>query len=245
MNSGSLMTNQIEKMKSFIQFEAHNKCEEILAKACQDKEAKKLEMIHKEKEKIETEFEKKVKSVSTNNKIQMSKDLSTQRMSILTKADELMTNIKKETLAKMATIVDSDMYDDLLEKLIFEGLVRINETDVKIVCREVDFEKCQRLADKAAAEFAHTVQSVKDETGTKCLHEHMQDVFEHGCKVTVQKAPMHLPDSCCGGVALANAAGNISCMNTLRARLDICFEEQMPQVRDMLYHGVVLGDLQL
>jgi vacuolar-type H+-ATPase subunit E/Vma4 len=37
------MGGQIDKMVSFIHFEAKNKKEEILAKAKQDKEAKKLE----------------------------------------------------------------------------------------------------------------------------------------------------------------------------------------------------------
>ena len=63
------MRDQIEKMVSFIQFEAHNKREEILAKASQDKEAKKLEMIHRAREKIDVEFDKKIKNVSTKNKM--------------------------------------------------------------------------------------------------------------------------------------------------------------------------------
>ena len=43
------MGGQIDKMVSFIHFEAKNKKEEILAKAKQDKEAKKLELVHREK----------------------------------------------------------------------------------------------------------------------------------------------------------------------------------------------------
>ena len=50
------MGGQIDKMVSFIQFEAKNKKEEILAKAKQDKEAKKLEMVHREKLKIDSDF---------------------------------------------------------------------------------------------------------------------------------------------------------------------------------------------
>ena len=63
------MGTQIDKMVSFIQFEAKNKKEEILAKAKQDKEAKKLEMVHREKLKIDNEFNKKIKNVDIQNKM--------------------------------------------------------------------------------------------------------------------------------------------------------------------------------
>ena len=63
------MGGQIDKMVSFIQFEAKNKKEEILAKAKQDKEAKKLEVVHREKLKIDADFNKRIKNVDTQTKM--------------------------------------------------------------------------------------------------------------------------------------------------------------------------------
>jgi hypothetical protein len=63
------MGGQIDKMVSFIHFEAKNKKEEILAKAKQDKEAKKLEVVHREKLKIDADFNKRIKNVDTQNKM--------------------------------------------------------------------------------------------------------------------------------------------------------------------------------
>ena len=63
------MGGQIDKMVSFIHFEAKNKKEEILAKAKQDKEAKKLEMVHREKLNIDADFNKRIKNVDTSNKM--------------------------------------------------------------------------------------------------------------------------------------------------------------------------------
>ena len=63
------MGGQIDKMVSFIHFEAKNKREEILAKAKQDKEAKKLETVHRERLKIEADFNKKIKNVETMEKM--------------------------------------------------------------------------------------------------------------------------------------------------------------------------------
>ena len=63
------MGGQIDKMVSFINFEAKNKREEILAKAKQDKEAKKLETVHRERLKIEADFNKKIKNVETMEKM--------------------------------------------------------------------------------------------------------------------------------------------------------------------------------
>jgi len=39
---------------------------------------------------------------------------------------------------------------------------------------------------------------------------------------------------CFGGVMLANAAGNIVLNNTLDSRAELCFEESLPEIREML-----------
>ena len=44
-----------------------------------------------------------------------------------------------------------------------------------------------------------------------------------------------LPDAMVGGVRLVGDNGRIVCDNTLRTRLDICIEEQLPAVRASLF----------
>ena len=39
----------------------------------------------------------------------------------------------------------------------------------------------------------------------------------------------------CGGVILYNMNKRIVCTNTLQSRLDLCFEELLPQIRSLLF----------
>ena len=39
----------------------------------------------------------------------------------------------------------------------------------------------------------------------------------------------------CGGVVLYNMNKRIVCTNTLQSRLDLCFEELLPQIRSLLF----------
>ena len=46
--------------------------------------------------------------------------------------------------------------------------------------------------------------------------------------------------SCSGGVVLVNGNGTISCSNTLDARLDIAFEEQLPAIREKVFGSMTI-----
>lgn len=39
----------------------------------------------------------------------------------------------------------------------------------------------------------------------------------------------------CGGVILTNTNRKIVCINTLKSRLDLCFEELLPHIRKLLF----------
>lgn len=42
-------------------------------------------------------------------------------------------------------------------------------------------------------------------------------------------------DGNCGGVILFSENGMIKCTNTINSRLDLCFEEILPDIRKMLF----------
>lgn len=39
----------------------------------------------------------------------------------------------------------------------------------------------------------------------------------------------------CGGIILTNTNRKIVCINTLKSRLDLCFEELLPHIRKLLF----------
>ena len=65
------------------------------------------------------------------------------------------------------------------------------------------------------------------------------EVAKVTCRVNTD-ASKHLPDhACCGGITVTACHGRIVCDNTLDARIQLCYEELLPQIRHELWdkHG--------
>merc|ERR1712023_534806 len=86
-------------------------------------------------------------------KIKKSKQASEARMQVLTEADKLVMSMKDEANLEVGKLAGAPAYDQLLEDLIVEALIRINEPVVSLVCREADLAKVKAAAPKAAVTF--------------------------------------------------------------------------------------------
>jgi V-type H+-transporting ATPase subunit E len=121
-------------------------------------------------------------------------------------------------------------------------LIRLNEPVCSLVCRQADLARVKAAAAKAT-------QTFKAKAMASATH---QEVGQKGCKVTVNETTFLEPaptsadqaaPSCCGGIVALNGNNSISCNNTLDARLNIAFEEQLPAIRQMLFGDMVLGQI--
>ena len=167
------------------------------------------------------------------------------RMKVLIEADDVIMKMKSEAKVEVAKISGGGSYKQLVESLIVEALIRLNETSCSLVCRQQDVAVVKSVVNSARDKFVASARA----SGLA----HMQEVGTKGCTVTVneqtflppspdQVASPDLP-SCCGGIVALNGNGTISCANTLDARLDIAFEEQLPVIRDKIFGDMVLGQL--
>lgn len=111
-----------------------------------------------------------------------------------------------------------------------------------LVCREADLARVKTAAVKATAKFEAKALASKTHA----------EVGKKKCKVTVNETTFLDPapasadqttPSCCGGIVALNGNNTISCNNTLDARLNIAFEEQLPKLRKMIFDDMVLGAL--
>ena len=108
-----------------------------------------------------------------------------------------------------------------------QALIKIEEEDCVVLCRQADVGLCQSQA-------ASAIQTYKDiiakETGEKL-----------NPKVTVNTdAKKMLQDhSCMGGIVLTACHGRIVCDNTLDARIQLTYSELLPEIRNELWdkHG--------
>ena len=123
-----------------------------------------------------------------------------------------------------------------------QALIRINEPVVSLVCRKEDLARVKTAAGKATTAFK--AKAMASETH--------KEVGQKGCKVTVNEVTFLEPaptsagagkPSCCGGIVALNGNNTISCNNTLDARLNIAFEEQLPTIRQKLFGDMVLGQI--
>lgn len=122
-----------------------------------------------------------------------------------------------------------------------QAMIRMNETRVSICCRQQDVSVVQGVVSSAKTKFVAAAKA----SGLP----HM-GACAKGVEVTVDQkhflppgpetvASPDLP-SCCGGVVIVNGSGTISCTNTLDARLDIAFEEQLPVIREKVFGGMTI-----
>jgi len=224
-NNGDADANKrIKQMINFIKQEAHEKAEEIRLKAEEDFQVEKGKIINPERLKLNQEFEKKFKELEIQRRIEFSTQINKARLEVLEKRGKFMAEIEETSFQRLGELKkDSKKYENLLYKLIIQGLIRIDESQIKIHCLKQDLNALQNVFSKAVAEFKVIW---KDQVGE-----------ESNAEVSVE-TERFLSDSRVGGIVMTARQNKIVLDNTLAARLEICSESLLPIIRGRLF-GVV------
>ncbi|KAL2619891.1 hypothetical protein R1flu_000096 [Riccia fluitans] len=225
----SMVSNQVTQMVQFIRQEAEEKANEIAASAEEEFNIEKLQLVEAEKKKIRSDFEKKEKQVEVRKKIEYSTQLNASRLKVLQAQDDLVRSMKAEAEKGLASVSeDGDAYSQLLKALVVQGLYRLKEPSVQLRCRQQDLSVVQSILEDAKAEY---VAKAEIEAAPEVVVS--ETSFLPGPPEEGQPGPF-----CTGGVVLASKDGRIVCDNTLDARLEIAFKQNLPQIRTQLF-GVV------
>jgi len=220
------VSKQIQQMVRFIRQEAEEKANEISVSAEEEFNIEKLQLVEAEKKKIRSEYERKSKQVEVRKKIEYSMQLNASRIKVLQAQDDVV-NAMKDSASKelLRTADDKNSYKKLLKGLIVQSLLRLKEPSVLLRCREMDIVLVESVLEEAKQEYAAKAKV-------------------HPPKITVDKTVFLPPPpkgveshdlSCSGGVVLASQDGKIVCENTLDARLDVVFQQKLPQIRKHLF----------
>jgi len=113
-------------------------------------------------------------------------------------------------------------YPQLIQKLIVQALIKIEEMDVTVYCREDDIPVVQGILDNAVEEYVNIMER---ESGIK---------LQPNVKLN-DKPEKFLPESSYGGVMLTAIDGKIVCDNTMSARLTLVYSELLPAIRAILF----------
>ncbi|KAH9369820.1 hypothetical protein HPB48_008570 [Haemaphysalis longicornis] len=193
-----------------------SKVEEIDTKAEEDFYTEKCRLVQQQKLLILDVYKTKQKNVERQKKIQRSQVKNAARLKILSAMNEHVTRVVAETKKKLTVITDQEKrYRPFLERLILEGLYRLQAKNVVLVCRKKDVKDVQAALEVAVKTFRKK---------TNILN----------CSVVIDKNAS-LPEDAFGGVVLSSNGGKIRVVNTLSSRLDLIASRIMPQIRTALF----------
>mmetsp|Transcript_9413 Transcript_9413/g.14560 ORF Transcript_9413/g.14560 Transcript_9413/m.14560 type:complete len:222 (-) Transcript_9413:82-747(-) len=217
-----MATDQIRQMVNFILQEAHEKANEIRVKTEHDFNLEKQTLVHEAKLAIQDEFTKKEKDREVQERIARSTEIGECRAKKMKLRDELLQTLLSEAGSKCAVVARGQNYPQLLQKLIVQGLIKIEENSVTIFCRGEDVETVQSVLPKAIEEY---VEIIERESTVKLTPD---------VKLNTNRSK-DLTGETHGGIMLTALDGKIVCDNTMASRLSLVYEELLPSIRAILF----------
>jgi len=217
---------QLDHMIKFIYQEAEEKAREIQSKAMQEFSIEKQRIVKEERIRIMKDFEKKEKQIEVQKKISYSNELNASRLQVLKAREEGVQKLLGDAHKRLAYLTkDPNAYKQLLHSLIVQGLLRMNETKLQIVCRRQDIGLVKDALPGAISEYTSKT-SRQTEVSINSV-----DFLPPG----PEEASNNTGDICSGGVILSTLDGRIICANTLDARLSMVFDQKLPEIRTILF----------
>uniref|UniRef100_A0A6U3AV50 V-type proton ATPase subunit E n=1 Tax=Entomoneis paludosa TaxID=265537 RepID=A0A6U3AV50_9STRA len=215
-------SDQIRQMVNFILQEAHEKANEIRVKTEHDFNLEKQTLVHEAKLRIQDEFTKKEKDNEVKERIARSAEIGECRVKKMQIRDELLNTLLKDAAAKCAVVARGSNYPQLLQKLIVQGLIKIEENSCVVYCRAEDKATVEKVLPAAITEY---VEIIKRESSVTLKPTVTLNTDES----------KNLPEKSCGGVLLTALNGKLVCDNTMTSRLELVYEELLPSIRAILF----------
>lgn len=211
------VSDELNKMQAFIRKEAEEKAKEIQLKADQEYEIKKTGIVRTETSAIDSNFEARRKKIVLQQQITKSTISNKMRLKALNCREESLDEIFDEAKEKLAKLVDTAEYEDVLVSLIVEAMVKLLEPAVVVKLTEKDYKKYGK-ADKLVDTI---VQSYKE-------------IAKKDVDVVINDKDF-LPPSVIGGTLVTDEDGKIEVNNSLTERLAILSQEALPAIRLELF----------
>ncbi|CAD8064734.1 unnamed protein product [Paramecium primaurelia] len=216
---------RVKKMVNAIKAEANEKAEQIKDMAAQQFRIEKNKLLNQQKERIIEEYKKKIESYTIEKRIQRSSKINQSRLSKMQARFELIQRLKEEIRQKMSKLIqDQSVYKELLKNLIIQGMIKLLEPRIELMCLEQDVQLIRTILVECQEEFTKIIQreTAKDFKTTLSINQ-SQYLTDKGGKPIL------------GGVVLSCANNRIVCSNTLDDRLELSLQEFLPDIRNGLF----------
>ena len=200
---------QLEKQLQFIDEFTSSQESEILSNAEVEAEKERNTIIERERVKIESDFENKMKQTAIKERIHHSQELSQARLQLLKAEDAHLHTLMLQVRNRLMQVRESEEYKPLLKSLIIQGIKILNDRNITIRCVQKDVPLVKTIIQEIAKE-----------------HQKLKiDLDELFC----------LEEKVIGGVTIATMGDSIICNNTLEHRLNQALVVALPLIRKTVF----------
>mmetsp|Transcript_66315 Transcript_66315/g.76951 ORF Transcript_66315/g.76951 Transcript_66315/m.76951 type:complete len:224 (-) Transcript_66315:171-842(-) len=215
--------SKVQKMIEIIQNEANDKALKIRETALGQFNIEKNKILNQQRDKIIQDYSNKLEQYAMQKRIERSGEINKIRVNKMNARHEVLSKIKDDVAEQLKTkLKKRETYKSLMKKLIIQGLIKLMEKEVTIKGTQADLDLLQEVAKDAADEFCALI---KKETGV-----------EFKTTITVDsKSFLTEVHTKLGGVVLSAHKGKIVCANTLDNRLELVYNESIPDLRKNLF----------
>ena len=109
-------------------------------------------------------------------------------------------------------------------------MIKLLEPELHLKCRKEDLALIRELIPECEREFKAMMEKEAPESEYATILKLVE-----GENMTAEDGGE------CGGVIVFTPNRKIVCINTLKSRLDLCFEELLPHIRKILFPKSILG----
>ncbi|XRB04610.1 V-type H+-transporting ATPase subunit E [Pycnococcus provasolii] len=242
MASGGALTDaevsaQIQQMVSFIKAEALEKADEIRTAAEEEFAVAKDQVVEAERARILKEFKRREDTMLVKAKIEKSAQQNAQRIDVLASRDQLVRDVLATARRRLGEVSDpsSATYAQTLKHLVLDGVKKLlvpnSVVQLVVRCRACDVTPARSAVSNAQQTLGESqVRLTLDESTPLPPPPTAADADDDDEEDGVDKST-----ACRGGVVVSTADGKVIVDNTLDARLRLCFQGALPQVRSLLF----------
>ena len=217
------LISNLKNMIDYIQQDTKNKIEQIKKDAMSESAKARGKMLDPEKEKISKKIFKELEEFKVKVKIQESQKKNKLRLEKLKIKIDYVNNIVEETKGALALKVkDQKIYKEVLKKVIIQGLIKLLESDVNVVCKKEDVDLVKSVVNDAKKEFEEMMKTQTIKFKNLVVNISIDDKF-------------FLPTYIIGGVMLTAMKSKIRVDNTLDKRLELLKQAAIPEIRKILF----------
>ena len=138
-------------------------------------------LIHGAKLTVQDELTKKEKDHEVQERIARSAGIGACCQKKMALRDDLLTPLMKEATSKCKVVADGSNYYALIQKLIVQGLIKIEEFEVVVYCRKEDVATMKKVIHAVVKKY---VDIMEDESGIRLRQkvtvnpDHRKDLLE-------------------------------------------------------------------